>query len=75
MSDVLAGEDVAHRVVRGGAQRAIGFVATNLLTAAGAVVLLRYLGVADFGRYGTVMALVADRPGGQRRRSDDDGDA
>ena len=33
-------------------------MAANLLTVAGAVVLLRYLGVADFGRYGTVIALI-----------------
>jgi O-antigen/teichoic acid export membrane protein len=57
--DVLGGDDVGDRVVRGGAQRAAGFVVTNLLTAAGAVLLLRYLGVADFGRFGTVMALLA----------------
>ena len=40
-------------------QRATGFVAVNLLTAIGAVVLLRYLGVEDFGRYGTVLALLS----------------
>jgi GT2 family glycosyltransferase/O-antigen/teichoic acid export membrane protein len=56
--DVLSNEQVGERVIRGGAQRAAAFVAANLLTVAGAVVLLRYLGVADFGRYGTVMALV-----------------
>jgi O-antigen/teichoic acid export membrane protein len=53
------GDDVSGRVVRGGAMRAAGFVASNLLAAAGAVVILRYLGVTEFGRYGVVMALVA----------------
>jgi O-antigen/teichoic acid export membrane protein len=45
-------------VVHGGLQRAIGFGAVNLITAAAAVLLLRHLGVASFGRYGTVMALL-----------------
>lgn len=57
-SDVLAGPDVAKRVVHGGVQRAIGFGAVNLITAAAAILLLRHLGVANFGRYGTVMALL-----------------
>ena len=56
---VLDDEHVGRRVVHGGAQRAAGFAASNLLTVVGAVVLLRYLGVAEFGRYGTVMALLA----------------
>jgi O-antigen/teichoic acid export membrane protein len=40
-------------------QRSVGFLLTNVLALVGAVVLLRYLGVEDFGRYGTVMALVS----------------
>lgn len=55
---VLFGADIATRVVRGSIQRAGGFAAVNVLTAAGAVLLLRHLGVVDFGRYGTVMALL-----------------
>lgn len=55
---VLSDEQVGQRVILGGAQRATAFVAANLLTVAGAVVLLRYLGVEEFGRYGTVLALV-----------------
>ena len=58
-ADVLSGPDIAARVVRGGALRAIGFGAVNLLGVASSVVLLRHLGVSDFGRYGTVIALVA----------------
>jgi O-antigen/teichoic acid export membrane protein len=57
--DVLTGPDLAGRVVRGGALRAIGFGVVNLLGVASSVVLLRHLGVTDFGRYGTVVALVA----------------
>ena len=56
---VLGDDAVGGRVVRGGAQRAIGFVIANLLTLAGAVILTRHLGVEDFGRFGTVMALLA----------------
>ena len=58
-SESLSGDGVGRRVVRGGAVRVVGFVAGNLFAAAGAVIVLRYLGVAEFGRYGTVMALVA----------------
>ena len=57
--DVLSGPDIAGRVVRGGALRAIGFGVVNLLGIASSIVLLRYLGVSDFGRYGAVVALVA----------------
>ena len=57
--DVLTGRDVGFRVLRGGVQRTAGFVAVNIIAAAGAVLLLRHLGVEDFGRYGTVMALLA----------------
>jgi O-antigen/teichoic acid export membrane protein len=57
--DVLSGPDIADRVVRGGAVRAIGFAVVNLLGVVSSVVLLRHLGVSDFGRYGTVIALVA----------------
>ena len=58
-ADVLSGPDIASRVVRGGAMRTVGFVAVNLLGVVSSIVLLRHLGVADFGRYGTVIALVA----------------
>jgi len=58
-SDILGDADVASRVVKGGIQRAGGFVALNLITAGAAVLLLRYLGVDRYGRYGTVMALLA----------------
>ena len=57
--DVLRDEHTGLRVVRGAAARIIGFGIANLLAAIGSVFLLRYLGVVDFGRYGTVMALMA----------------
>jgi O-antigen/teichoic acid export membrane protein len=57
--DVLSGEDVSRRVVRGGAVRFVGFGLVNLLGVASALILLRHLGVVDYGRYGTVLALVA----------------
>jgi O-antigen/teichoic acid export membrane protein len=56
--DTLADEHVGPRVVRGGFQRAAGFVVRTALSVAAAVVLLRYLGVDEFGQYGVVMALV-----------------
>lgn len=60
MSDhaVLSDENVGTRVIHGGAQRAVGFVIASLLTAGSAAILLRYLHVDAFGRYGTVLALV-----------------
>lgn len=56
--DVLSGPDTAARVVRGGIQRAGGFAVLNVIAAFGVVLLLRHLGVDDYGRYGTVMALL-----------------
>ncbi len=56
--DLLRSADVGPRVVRGGALRGIGYVAGLLLVAGGSVLLLRYLGVVDLGRYVTVMALI-----------------
>jgi O-antigen/teichoic acid export membrane protein len=58
-ADVLSGEDVSRRVVRGGAIRFVGFGLVNLLGVVSALILLRHLGVVDFGRYGTVLALIA----------------
>ena len=51
--------DLGPRVVRGGLQRSAGFIITNLLSVVGAVLLLRYLGLDEFGRYGVVLALVS----------------
>jgi O-antigen/teichoic acid export membrane protein len=56
--DPLRSDDVGLRVVRGGVLRAAGYVSGLLLVAVGSVLLLRYLGVVDFGRYVTVTALI-----------------
>jgi O-antigen/teichoic acid export membrane protein len=58
-TETIAGPDVGLRVVRTGTARGIGYGANVLLTAASSVILLRYLGVADFGRFMTVMSVMA----------------
>jgi O-antigen/teichoic acid export membrane protein len=57
--DVLHGPDVGTTVVRGTVWRVGAYGVGVLLTAAASILLLRYLGVDDFGRYATVMAIVA----------------
>jgi O-antigen/teichoic acid export membrane protein len=56
--DLLATPDAGGRVVRGGLLRGIGYGVGTLVAAGTAVLLLRHLGRADFGRYGTVGALL-----------------
>ncbi len=56
---VLTDTHLSRRVVRGGGVRIMGFALVNLMGALGSVILLRYLGVVDYGRYGTVIALIA----------------
>ena len=55
----MHGPDVGPSVVRGTVWRVAAYGVGLLLTAAASILLLRYLGVADFGRYATVMAIVA----------------
>lgn len=55
---MLSGQDVSRRVVRGGAVRLVGFGLVNVLGVVSALILLRHLGVVDYGRYGTVLALI-----------------
>ena len=45
-------------MIRGGALRGTGYAAGILLGAGTSVLLLRHLGVEDFGRYGIVIALL-----------------
>ena len=45
-------------MIRGGALRGLGYAAGVLLGAGTSVLLLRHLGVEDFGRYGVVIALI-----------------
>src|SRR3954454_16027144 len=54
----MAEVDLARRVMHGSAARAAGFLGGSLVTAVGSIFLLRHLGLDDFGRYGTVIALL-----------------
>jgi O-antigen/teichoic acid export membrane protein len=57
--DVLHTAEAGPKVVRGTAMRVAGYGLGAVITAAAAVLLLRYLGVETFGRYATVMAIIA----------------
>lgn len=57
--DPLRSAEAGGRVVRGGAQRVASYVAGTALVAGASILLLRHLGVVDFGRYVTVMSLIA----------------
>jgi O-antigen/teichoic acid export membrane protein len=57
-TDVLRTGEAGGRVIRGGALRGVGYAAGILLGAGTSVLLLRHLGVEDFGRYGVVVALI-----------------
>jgi O-antigen/teichoic acid export membrane protein len=56
--DLLSTPEAGGRVVRGGLVRGLGYGVGTLLAAGTAVFLLRHLGRDDFGRYGTVAALL-----------------
>lgn len=55
----LRSADVGVRLIRGGAVRAAGYGLGMVLTAIASIFLLRYLGVANFGHYITVVSLIA----------------
>ncbi|MBA3427154.1 MAG: hypothetical protein H0U07_01080, partial [Actinobacteria bacterium] len=57
-TDVLRTGEAGGKVIRGGVLRGAGYAAGILLGAGTSVLLLRHLGVADFGRYGVVIALL-----------------
>jgi O-antigen/teichoic acid export membrane protein len=57
--DVLRTPEAGRLVIRGAAVRGLGYGVGVLLVAAASVFLLRYLGVADFGRFATIMSLIA----------------
>jgi len=57
-TDLLSSPEAGGRVVRGGLLRGIGFGVGTLLAAGTSALLLRHLGVVNFGRYGTVAALL-----------------
>ena len=56
--DLLRTPEAGGRVVRGGLIRGVGFGISTGLGLATAVLLLHHLGVTDFGRYATVMAIL-----------------
>lgn len=58
-ADVLDSAQAGRLVVRGGALRGAGFAAGTLLSVLGAAVLTRHLGPRDYGRYQSVVGLVA----------------
>jgi O-antigen/teichoic acid export membrane protein len=57
-TDVLRTGEAGGLVIRGGVLRGAGYAAGILLGAGTSVLLLRHLGVEDFGRYGVVVALI-----------------
>ncbi len=57
--DVLRTPEAGGKVIRGGALRSAGYAVGVVVGALTAVVLTRSLGVVDFGRYGTIAALLA----------------
>jgi O-antigen/teichoic acid export membrane protein len=57
--DVLDTPEAGALVVRGGAVRVLGFALGTLLSLGGVVAVTRHLGVVDYGRYQSVVALVA----------------
>ncbi len=56
--DLLRTPEAGGRVVRGGLIRGVGYAISTALGLATAVLLLRHLGVTDFGRYATVTAIL-----------------
>lgn len=56
--DLLRTPEAGGRVVRGGLIRGVGYGVSTVLGLATAVLLLRYLGLHDFGRYATVTAVL-----------------
>lgn len=56
--DLLRTPEAGGRVVRGGLIRGVGYGISTALGLATAVLLLRHLGVNDFGRYATVTAVL-----------------
>jgi O-antigen/teichoic acid export membrane protein len=55
--DVLRGKEAGGHVIRGGMVRAGGYGIGILLSIATSAILLRHLGVEQFGQYGTIVAI------------------
>ena len=56
--DILDSRAAGGMIIRGGAIRAGGFVLSTLLALLGIALVTRHLGVADFGRFQTVISLI-----------------
>ena len=56
--DILDTREAGPRIIRGGVVRGAGHVVNNLIALLGVMLVTRYLGVADFGRFQTVMSLI-----------------
>jgi O-antigen/teichoic acid export membrane protein len=57
--DILDTPAAGGLVVRGGTVRAVGFAAATMVSLGAVVLLTRHLGVAGYGRYQTVVSIVA----------------
>jgi O-antigen/teichoic acid export membrane protein len=57
-TDVLDTSAAGGLVVRGGTMRVLSYLCGVLVSAIGAALMLRYLGVRDFGRYATVLSFI-----------------
>ena len=56
--DILDSREAGPRIIRGGVVRGVGHVVNNLIALLGVILVTRYLGVADFGRFQTIISLI-----------------
>ena len=56
--DILDSREAGPRIIRGGVVRGAGHVVNNLIALVGIMLVTRYLGVADFGRFQTILSLI-----------------
>lgn len=57
--DILDTPEAGPAAIRGSVLRTVGYVTGVLLSLASAPLLVRHLGIADFGRYVTVLSIIA----------------
>jgi O-antigen/teichoic acid export membrane protein len=56
--DILDSREAGPRIIRGGVVRGVGHVVNNLIALLGIVLVTRYLGVSEFGRFQTIISLI-----------------
>lgn len=56
---ILDTPDAGAAAIRGSALRTVGFVASTGLATVGAALMIRHLGVVDYGRFVTIQAIIA----------------